>query len=121
MLSTRNDDFPGISRVYIKWLCVSNCHEYSFRDTLSCFEIRFSVEHKDVYTNEPSFCLEMTISVDIQQPRTGIVTLKFNILLDDKYNVLGIDPCCTSNAIITRCILLFSVNVPEQHLFCQEV
>lgn len=121
MLSTKDYDFPAISRVYIKWLCISNCHEYAFRDTLSCFEIRFSVEHKDVYTTKPSFCLEVRISADIQQPRTGIVTLKFNILLDDKYRVLGIDPCCTSNAIITRCILLFSVNVPEQHLFCQEL
>ena len=121
VLTTMNEDFPAISRIYFKWLSVPNCHEYSFKNVLSRFEIRFSVEHKDVYTYEPSFCIEVSISVNIQQPRTGIVTLKFNILLDDKYNVLGIDPCCIGNTIITKCILMFSVNVPQQPLFCNEV
>ena len=121
ILSTNLDDIFDMFRFYIKWYNISNAHEYSCKDCFDLLEFKYSVEHKECYTNEPSFCIECNISIRPADPTLSYVSLKFNMLLNDKFEVIGIDPCCSRRILITKCILVFNIKKKKSLLFYNEI
>lgn len=121
IMSTNLDDFFDVFKIYIKWYNISNAHEYSSKDSFELLEFKYSVEHKDCYTDEPSFCIECNVAVRTNDARLNHTFLKFNILLNDKLKVIGIDPCCSRRMLITKCILIFNIKRKKNLLFYNEI
>ncbi len=122
ILSTRDSyGFTDIFKVYIKWYDISTQREYSCLNDFRDIEFKFSIDYKDIYFYESSFCIECSIYIDVDQSHTHYIWLCFNIIMDTKLNILGIDPCCNSDIIITRCILHFDVMEYRKLLFYNEI
>ena len=85
-INTNIDDILDVYQIYVKWYNLSNSHEYSIKNNVEFLEFKYSVEHKDIYTNEPSYCIECNITVVNNDFRLSRLSLKFNILLNDKYH-----------------------------------
>ncbi len=122
LLSTKdNFGFDFIDKFYLKWYNIINQHEYSGLNNFEDLEFKFSIEYKNWYTYEPSYCIECSFCLNIEQPRLRYIRLHFNILLDSNLNILGIDPCCNSGIIITKCILQFNIKDYKELLFYNEI
>ena len=122
VLSTRESNgFNDITKVYVKWYNIVNQHVYSQLNDIKDIEFKYSIEHKDEYTYEPSYCIECSIYLEVEQPRVQYIRLHFNILLDTNLKVLGIDPSCTCGIIITKCVLQFSIKNYKELLFFNEI
>ena len=121
IMSTNLEEFFDVFKIYIKWYNISNAHEYSSKDAFELLEFKYSVEHKESYTNEPSFCIECNVAVRTNDMRLNHISLKFNMLLNDKLEVIGIDPCCSRRILITKCILIFNIKKKKCLLFYNEI
>ena len=121
IINTNIDEIFDIYGIYIKWYNLSNSHEYSIKNNIELLEFKYSIEHKEIYTDEPSYCIECNITVISNDIRLNRLSLKFNILLNDKLEVIGIDPCCTRRILITKCILMFNIKEKGRLIFYNEI
>lgn len=100
-----------IRKFYMSCYRLSKEKEFRFTGNIDRLEIRFAFDYRNEYPKNTAFCIELSFIIEDARLYLGYSNICINLLLDNNYKIITIDPCCNYDLIIVR--FLFSFELDE--------
>lgn len=100
-----------IRKFYMRCYKLSKEREIRFTGNIDRLEIRFAFDYRNEYPKNTAFCIEISFIIEDARNELGYSNICINLLMDNDYKIITIDPCCNYDLIIMR--FLFSFELDE--------